>query len=107
MDHDYSWNFTQPGKSINVHMQNYKDGDRVFDATLLLNNRVKLIESSDGVRTFSESYSDCLSSIVPNISSTCFDTGGCIISITSDGVAEHLNKLNINDLKFFSKVLEH
>ena len=46
MDHDYSWNFTQPGKSINVHMQNYKDGDRVFDATLLLNNRVKLTSNS-------------------------------------------------------------
>ena len=34
MDHDYEWMFTQPGKNLAVNMKNFKDGEKVFDATL-------------------------------------------------------------------------
>ena len=34
MDHDYEWMFTQPGKNLSVNMKNFKDGEKVFDATL-------------------------------------------------------------------------
>lgn len=36
MDIDYGWNFTPPGKTLAVHMENRRDGRRLFDATLLL-----------------------------------------------------------------------
>ena len=36
MDHDYNWNFSIPDKSISVHMQNFKDSNKIFDATLTL-----------------------------------------------------------------------
>tara|TARA_B100001146_G_C16154475_1_gene422714 strand:- start:1087 stop:1443 length:357 start_codon:yes stop_codon:yes gene_type:complete len=34
MDHDYEWMFTHPGKNLFVNMKNFKDGEKVFDATL-------------------------------------------------------------------------
>ena len=34
MDHDYEWMFTQPSKNLFVNMKNFKDGEKVFDATL-------------------------------------------------------------------------
>jgi len=34
MDHKYEWLFTQPDEHLMVNMKNYKDGDKVFDATL-------------------------------------------------------------------------
>jgi DUF1365 family protein len=36
MDMDYDWRFDEPSRSLQVHMQNLKDGQRVFDATLEL-----------------------------------------------------------------------
>ncbi len=36
MDMDYDWRFTPPGESLAVHMENFRDGQRVFDATLEL-----------------------------------------------------------------------
>lgn len=36
MDVDYDWRFSVPGDRINVHLMNFKDGERVFDATLNL-----------------------------------------------------------------------
>jgi DUF1365 family protein len=36
MDMDYEWRFDDPTGSVNVHMQNLKAGERVFDATLEL-----------------------------------------------------------------------
>ena len=36
MDIDYDWRFSVPNKSLNVHMENYHAGNKVFDATLLL-----------------------------------------------------------------------
>ncbi len=36
MDQDYRWRFTEPRKSIAIHMENRKDGIKVFDATLAL-----------------------------------------------------------------------
>ena len=36
MDIQYDWRFNQPGKSINVHMQNFREGAKLFDATLRL-----------------------------------------------------------------------
>jgi DUF1365 family protein len=34
MDVDYDWRFNSPGKSLAVHMENYRQGDLFFDATL-------------------------------------------------------------------------
>ena len=34
MDHKYEWIFTQPSEHLLVNMKNFKDGDKVFDATL-------------------------------------------------------------------------
>ena len=34
MDHEYEWLFSQPTKNLMVNMINYKDEERVFDATL-------------------------------------------------------------------------
>ncbi len=37
MDHDYEWIFTQPQNRLLVNMKNFKDEQKVFDATLTLN----------------------------------------------------------------------
>ena len=34
MDHKYEWFFTQPNENLLVNMKNFKDGNKVFDATL-------------------------------------------------------------------------
>ena len=34
MDHNYEWIFSHPGKNLLVNMKNYKNGEKVFDATL-------------------------------------------------------------------------
>ena len=34
MDHQYEWLFTQPDSNLLVNMKNFKDGEKVFDATL-------------------------------------------------------------------------
>lgn len=39
MKQDYTWHFTAPGDRLRVHMDNREDGDRLFDATLLLRRR--------------------------------------------------------------------
>jgi len=39
MDIDYDWRFGVPGRKLAVHMQNMRDGDKVFDATLSLEQR--------------------------------------------------------------------
>jgi DUF1365 family protein len=39
MGQDYEWRFTPPGKRLAVHMRSYRDGRRVFDATLALERR--------------------------------------------------------------------
>ena len=39
MDHDYEWIFTQPGKNLLVNMKNFKDGEKVFDATLSMQRK--------------------------------------------------------------------
>jgi len=39
MDVEYSWHFTPPGDALTVHMENYRDGAQVFDATLSLRRR--------------------------------------------------------------------
>lgn len=36
MDVDYDWRFNQPGDGLNVHMENAREGRKVFDATLVL-----------------------------------------------------------------------
>ncbi len=36
MDMDYDWRFTAPGARLQVHMENFREGKRVFDATLEL-----------------------------------------------------------------------
>lgn len=36
MDCLYEWNFSRPGRELNVHFVNHREGGRVFDATLRL-----------------------------------------------------------------------
>jgi len=36
MDVDYDWRFSEPGERLSVHMENHREGDKVFDATLHL-----------------------------------------------------------------------
>jgi DUF1365 family protein len=36
MDMRYDWRFTEPGETLNVHMENWRDGAAEFDATLVL-----------------------------------------------------------------------
>ncbi|SEL78831.1 DUF1365 domain-containing protein [Halomonas daqiaonensis] len=39
MDMTYRWRFDSPGDSLSMHMENWKDGERHFDATLTLQAR--------------------------------------------------------------------
>lgn len=39
MTQDYDWRFSAPGDNLAVHMENFEDGDRCFDATLLMKRR--------------------------------------------------------------------
>jgi DUF1365 family protein len=39
MDIDYDWRFSQPGDHLSVHMENHRQGEKVFDATLALERR--------------------------------------------------------------------
>ena len=39
MNIDYDWRFNQPERRLTVHMQNFIDGDKLFDATLDLEHR--------------------------------------------------------------------
>lgn len=39
MDIDYDWRFNVPTRALNVHMQNYRQGDKLFDATLTLKRK--------------------------------------------------------------------
>ena len=36
MDMDYDWRFSVPGEALHVHMENFRNGERAFDATLEL-----------------------------------------------------------------------
>ncbi|MGD9264198.1 MAG: DUF1365 domain-containing protein, partial [Lysobacterales bacterium] len=39
MDVDYDWRFSQPKTRLSVHMENHRQGEKVFDATLSLERR--------------------------------------------------------------------
>ncbi|MDT8319123.1 MAG: DUF1365 domain-containing protein [Xanthomonadales bacterium] len=39
MDVDYDWRFSPPGERLTVHMENARDGSKLFDATLDLRRR--------------------------------------------------------------------
>jgi DUF1365 family protein len=39
MDMQYRWSFNQPQNRLFVHMQNRRNGERMFDATLMLKER--------------------------------------------------------------------
>jgi DUF1365 family protein len=39
MDMQYDWRFNEPDEHLFVHMQNFRDGEAVFDATLSMNRR--------------------------------------------------------------------
>ena len=39
MDIDYDWRFNQPDEVLTVHMENMRRGDKLFDATLVLQRR--------------------------------------------------------------------
>ena len=36
MDIDYDWRFSTPGKNVTVHMENNREGRKIFDATIVL-----------------------------------------------------------------------
>jgi len=36
MDVDYDWRFSRPGEQLTVHMENAREGRKIFDATLVL-----------------------------------------------------------------------
>ncbi len=44
MEVDYDWFWTVPGSTLNVHMENFQQGRKLFDATLLL----RRLEVSEG-----------------------------------------------------------
>ncbi|MGB5440796.1 MAG: DUF1365 domain-containing protein [Gammaproteobacteria bacterium] len=39
MNIDYDWRFTRPGEHLVVHKKNFKDGEALFDATLMLDRK--------------------------------------------------------------------
>ena len=39
MDHRYIWSFTNPNDSLSVHMENYSEAEKHFDATLTLRQK--------------------------------------------------------------------
>jgi DUF1365 family protein len=39
MNINYDWRFSEPGKRIQVHMEDYVEGDKIFDATLSLRRK--------------------------------------------------------------------
>jgi uncharacterized protein len=39
MDHRYDWRFSAPGRALVVHMENHREGQRWFDATLTMRRR--------------------------------------------------------------------
>lgn len=39
MDIDYDWRFEEPGEAIAIHMENFRQGGKIFDATLTLERR--------------------------------------------------------------------
>jgi DUF1365 family protein len=39
MDHDYEWVFSQPEEGLVVNMKNFKQKDKVFDVTLIMNRK--------------------------------------------------------------------
>ena len=49
MDVDYDWRFRQPDDGLNVHMENARNGEKVFDATLVLKRREITAASLAGV----------------------------------------------------------
>jgi hypothetical protein len=49
MNVDYDWRFSQPAARLVVHMQNYRQGERIFDATLTLRQRPITAASLAGV----------------------------------------------------------
>jgi hypothetical protein len=39
MDIDYQWSFMRPGERLFVHLQNNQQGDKLFDASLMINRQ--------------------------------------------------------------------
>ncbi len=39
MDVEYDWTFTPPGAALAIHMENHREGRRVFDATMTLRRK--------------------------------------------------------------------
>ncbi|GAB4234507.1 MAG: DUF1365 domain-containing protein [Acidobacteriota bacterium] len=39
MDMEYDWSFSMPGSTLSVHMENWREGRRCFDATLVLRRK--------------------------------------------------------------------
>lgn len=52
MDVDYDWRFNQPDKNLTVHMENHRQGSKVFDATLNLRRKEISAASLTGVLIF-------------------------------------------------------
>lgn len=45
MDVDYDWHFNRPARQLSIHMENFRAGERFFDATLVM-DRVEITSGS-------------------------------------------------------------
>ena len=48
MEQDYHWSFTNPGRGLVVHMENHREDERLFDATLTLRRQEISAAALDG-----------------------------------------------------------
>jgi len=49
MDIHYRWSLSRPAEQLSVHMANYRNGERIFDATMLMQRRPITARSLAGV----------------------------------------------------------
>ncbi len=49
MDINYDWRMSQPGATLNVHMENHRAGKKIFDATMRLNQQAISRRSLAGI----------------------------------------------------------
>lgn len=49
MDIEYDWRLSEPGKALNVHMENHRDGEKIFDATMQLQQQAMTSRTMAGV----------------------------------------------------------
>jgi DUF1365 family protein len=51
MDVDYDWRFNSPGEQLTTHMENAREGRKIFDVTMVLHRKEISSRSLAGVLT--------------------------------------------------------